>query len=352
MHFFTKKEPVRLANSNISKEPWGKFRDKNIYLFKMKNKSGAFVELTNYGATIVSVVVPDKHHVLGNVVLGFPELQGYIDDHCYLGSTVGRFANRISNAAFNLDQTRYQLEANDNGNTNHSASAGFNDKVFDYFVDDDRLIFRLLSADGSGGYPGNLVLEVCYQWTDLNELLIGYTAETDKKTIVNITNHSYFNLSGQNGNFFNHQLTINAEKIVEATEDFIPTGAIIEAGTFEFKSTKIADRIISKSNEPKGLNICYVLNNKNQAAVLLDPQSGRSLEIQTTYPGLMLYTGDYLKTAHAGHLGIPYQPFDALCLECQYYPDSPNQPGFPSTVLHPGGTYQESITYKFNTDLN
>ncbi|WP_214226291.1 aldose epimerase family protein [Pedobacter sp. B4-66] len=339
-----------MVNSRISRKLWGNFSDKNIYLFKIKNKSGAFVELTNYGATIVSIVVPDKNNTMVNVILGFPELQGYIDDDCYLGSTVGRFANRISKATFSIDEIWYKLEANDNGNTNHSASAGFNNKVFDYTIEDDKLILSLLSKDGDGGYPGNLLLKVCYQWTDLNELLISYTAETDKKTIVNITNHNYFNLSGGGSNFFNHELTINATSIVEATDDFIPTGAIVAAGDIEFKSTKMADRITDYLNKPKGLNICYVLNIKEKAATLRDPQSGRSLEIYTTYPGLMLYTGDYLRTKHPGHLGVPYKPFDGLCLECQYYPDSPNQPDFPSTILHPGHIYQERITYKFSTE--
>nr|WP_068887038.1 aldose epimerase family protein [Pedobacter panaciterrae] len=325
-------------SSNISRKPWGNYKNKDIYLFKIENKTGAFVELTNYGATVVSIVVPDKNNTLGNVILGFPELQGYLDDDCYLGSTVGRFANRIAGAAFNLDGIDYQLEANDNGNSNHSASAGFNNKVFDYIIDDDRLVFRILSEDGEGGYPGNLTLEVCCQWTIDNALLITYTAVTDKKTVVNITNHCYFNLSAVAGrNFLNHQLTINAESMLEAGADYIPTGRIVKTDPTQL-------------NDLKGINTCFVLNQQDVAATLKDPDSGRILKIHTSYPGLMLYTGDYLKSQFYGHLGKTYKPLDGVCLECQYYPDSPNHINFPSTILEPDHLYQESITYKFSTE--
>ena len=325
-------------SSSISRKSWGNYKNKDIYLFRIENETGAFVELTNYGATVVSIVVPDRNNRLGNVILGFPELQGYLDDTCYLGSTVGRFANRISKASFNLDGIDYHLEANDNGNSNHSASAGFNSKVFDYIIDDDLLIFRILSEDGEGGYPGNLTLEVCYQWAPDNSLLITYTAVTNRKTVVNITNHCYFNLSaGDRSNSLKHRLTINAESVVEAGTDHIPTGRISRTRTTQI-------------NNLKEINTCYVLNDQNVAATLTDPDSGRKLEIATSYPGLMLYTGDYLESQHVGHSGKPYKPLDGLCLECQYYPDSPNHSNFPSTILEPDHLYQESITYKFSIE--
>jgi aldose 1-epimerase len=324
-------------SSSISRKSWGNYKNKDIYLFRIENENGAFVELTNYGATVVSIVVPDKNNWLGNVILGFPELQGYLDDTCYLGSTVGRFANRIGGASFNLDGVDYILEANDHGNSNHSASTGFNSKVFDYIIDDDLLIFRILSEDGEGGYPGNLTLEVCYQWTLDNTLLITYTAVTDQKTVVNITNHCYFNLSVTGHNSLNHRLTINAESMLEASADYIPTGRIIKTNATQLKDLK-------------AINTCYILNEQGAAAMLTDPNSGRKLEISTSYPGLMLYTGDYLESQYNGHSGKPYKPLDGLCLECQYYPDSPNHSNFPSTILEPDHLYQESITYKFSIE--
>ncbi|NQX56011.1 aldose epimerase family protein [Pedobacter panaciterrae] len=324
-------------SSSISRKSWGNFKNKDIYLFKIENKTGAFVELTNYGATVVSIVVPDKNNGLGNVILGFPELQGYLEDICYVGSTVGRFANRIARASFNLDGIDYQLEANSNGNSNHSASAGVNSKVFDYIVDDDRLIFKILSKDGEGGFPGNLTLEVCYQWTSDNALLITYTAITDRKTIVNVTNHCYFNLSAiADRNFLNHRLKINAKSMLESAADYIPTGRLVRTNGSEL-------------NDLKGINTCYVLDKNGAAATLVDPESGRVLDVYTSYPGLMLYTGDYLESRCNGHLGEPYKPLDGICLECQFYPDSPNHPSFPSTILKPDHLYQESITYKFST---
>jgi len=324
--------------SSLSWKSWGTYENEDVYLFRIENRTGAFVELTNYGATVVSIVVPDKNKKLGNVILGFPKLQNYIHDTCYLGSTIGRFANRIAGAGFNLDGINYQLEANDNGNSNHSASAGFNSKVFDYLIDEDRLIFRILSRDEEGGYPGNLTLEVCYQWTNDNTLLITYTAVTDKKTVVNITNHCYFNLSAiASRNILGHQLAINTESMLEAGTDYIPTGRIVKTDAAHLTSLK-------------EINTCYVLNKPGVAATLKDPDSGRILKIHTTYPGLMLYTGDYLESKSNGHLGKPYEPLDGICLECQYYPDSPNHSNFPSTILEPDHLYQESITYKFSTE--
>ncbi|TCD00078.1 aldose epimerase family protein [Pedobacter psychroterrae] len=339
---------------NITKKRWGSVDGQEIHLFRLDNSNGSYVELTNYGATVVSVYVPDKQGKLQNVVLGFNSLAGYLQDNCYIGATVGRFANRIANARFTLDGVNYLLEPNDGVHTNHSASAGFNDKVFNYNYTDGCLVFKYLSPDMFGGYPGNLDFEISYQWTAGNELRIIFKACTDRKTVVNFTNHCYFNLAGTAQKIFDHRLTIQSGSIVEAGADYIPTGRIIDAGQLSFQNTRIVDRMTAVQSHIKGLNVCYVLDcyepKKQQlAAVLTEHYSGRELAVYTTYPGIMLYTGAYLDSKVPGNRHVTYQPFDGLCLECQYFPDSPNQPDFPSTVLLPGEVFEETITYAFNT---
>ena len=333
----------------ITLEKFGIYNDKQLLLFTLKNADGAFIQFTNYGATIVSVVVPGRNGELEQVIAGFGEPEGYLVDKCYIGSTIGRFANRIGNAAFKLEGNQYHLEANDNANSNHGGNSGYNLRVFDYKIEDDKLIFILHSPDGDGGFPGNLELTVTYQWTENNQLKITYLAETDQLTIANFTNHAYFNLSGKVGSILEHQLTIYADQVLETDKEYIPTGKIIKAGKTTFLSDRISDKI--KENNGEGFNHYYILNNQDDnirlAAVLDDEDSGRRLNVYTTYPGLMFYTGDFLESIHPGHLGKPYKPFDGLCLECQFYPDAPNHDSFPSTVLKPGEQYKEEIIYEF-----
>jgi aldose 1-epimerase len=333
----------------ITLENFGIHNDKELLLFTLKNADGAFVELTNYGATIVSVVVPDRDGESEPVVHGFDEPEGYLADNCYIGSTIGRFANRIGNAAFELDGKQYYLEANDNANSNHGGSSGYNLRVFDYKIEDDKLSFTLFSPDGDGRFPGDLELTVTYQWTENNQLKITYLAETDQSTIANFTNHAYFNLSGNGGSMLNHQLTIYADQVLESDKEYIPTGKVITAGKRAFSGDRIVDKI--KENNEEGFNHYYILNNQDDnirlAAVLDDEGSGRRLNVYTTYPGLMFYTGDFLESTHPGHLGKSYKPLDGLCLECQFYPDAPNHGSFPSAVLNPGEQYREEIIYEF-----
>jgi aldose 1-epimerase len=347
-------ERNRILTMAITKSYWGNVDGREIELFKLSGDGGSYVELSNYGATVVSINVPDRNGKLQNVILGFDSLEGYLRDTCYIGATIGRFANRIANASFVLDGVDYQLERNDGVNTNHSASSGFNYKVFDHHVDNDELIFRLLSPDEDGGYPGNLSFEIGYRWTGANELKMRFKATTDKPTVVNFTNHCYFNLSGSTKKIFDHRLTIDADKVVEANDDYIPTGSIIDSGELSFDNMRVADRMTAAESDIKGLNICYVLNAsqdniERRAAVLTEDLSGRRLTVYTTYPGLMLYTGAYLNSRTPGSHKILYQPFDGMCLECQYFPDSPNQPGFPATILRPGEILEETITYLFDT---
>lgn len=321
----------------------------------MVNRKGAYIEVSNYGATLISIFVPDKEDKLENVILGFPQLQGYINDQGYLGSTVGRFANRIGKATFNLDGKKIELEQNDGTNSNHSGSAGFHKKVFSCQINGDVLIFSLLSADGEGGFPGNLKVEVHYQWNDENELKIDYFGLTDLNTVFNLTNHSYFDLSSGRSRIFDHHLSIFSDQIVQAGADYIPTGEIVaadEANTFI--DTRLEDKITQTKGSIKGWNICYVLDADRQksglpAALLVDPISGRRLSLHTSYPGLILYTGDYLNTTDPGHNGNLYKPFDGMCLEAQFFPDSPNHPTFPPAKLYAGEIAHHYILFKFDT---
>ncbi len=333
----------------ITFRSFGASQERELVLFKLTNKNGCYAELTNYGAAIVSIVVHDKYGKPGNVVLGFNQPQGYLDDTCYIGSTIGRFANRIANARFILDGKQYRLDANDNGNSNHGGSSGFNFRIFDYEIAGESLIFKLTSIDGDGGFPGKLDLQVVYEWTDSDQLKITYLAGTDKPTVANFTNHAYFNLSGKAGSMIDHHLTINGDMILEADKSYIPTGQVISAGLKRF-----CDDVIGKKMHEcgiKGFNDYYILNDGGaglkQAAILVHPASGRVMNIYTTYPGLMFYTGDYLESVYPGHWGKPYRSFDGLCLECQLYPDAPNHPHFPSARLYPGEAYHHQIIYEF-----
>lgn len=342
-----------MGNNLISRIPWGKYQGKEIFLFRITDRKGAYVELTNYGASVVSVVVPDKHDSFGNVVLGFPMLQGYLDDECYLGSTVGRYANRIANGKFRLNGVDYQIETNDGLHSNHSGSSGFNAKVFEEEIKENEISFSFLSEDGDGGFPGNLRVVVSYSWIDM-ELRIKYTAETDQNTIVNITNHSYFNLTAGQENIFRHELTIHANEYLPMNADYIPTGEILNDEAMIFSKTSIGSKL-QTGHVFKGLNTCYALKQADKSArdpvaELYDPVSGRSLEVFTSYPGLLCYTGDYLSSTTPGHYSAAYKPFEGLCLECQYFPDSPNHLNFPSSVLEAGKLYHESISYKFNVE--
>lgn len=337
----------------ISEQHWGVHNNREVFLFTLRNSSGAFVQLSNYGAVLVAVYVPDLNGKLDNVVLGYPDLQGYIEDTAYIGATIGRFANRIGGSAFELDGVRYQLEDNDKGNSNHGGSSGFHARVFDAEVSGDQLILSLRSADGEGGYPGNLNFRVSYQWTEDNRLVIDYAADSDRRTIANFTNHAYFNLSGGGEKIFDHRLTIFAGELLEAGADYIPTGCVVPVNELKFDQHLIRERIKVTEVSVEGLNVCYVLNDGDgqlkTAALLQEGKTGRSLEVFTSYPGLMLYTGDFLSSIQAGQGGEPYQPFDGLCLECQYFPDSPNQPLFPSVILNQGEVFRHRIVFKFST---
>lgn len=326
--------------SVISKQDWGVYEHHAVSLFRIKNSRGAYVELTNFGASIVSVVVPDRTGHFDSVVLGFPQLQGYIEDTCYLGATIGQYANRIAFAEFELEGHQYCLEPNDGHHTNHGGTDGFHKRMFSATVNDHSISFHLISPDGAGGFPGNLRFSVHYSWNDANELIIQYQATSDKKTLLNVTNHAYFNLSGGKTTIQSHNLEVYASHVLEATADYIPTGIRKPYPNPAFSNIKELNQyhILPETTQPR----------RKKAALLHHAGSGRTLEVYTTYPGLMVYSGDFLTSDAPGHAGRPYGPLDGLCLECQYFPDSPHHPGFPSTVLDAGVVYQEQIVYKFN----
>lgn len=331
-----------MTNNKITYKHWANYNGMDVFLFKIQNENGAFVELTNYGATLVSIVVPDASGKHGNIILGFDSFEAYLEDRCYIGSTIGRFANRIANARFNIDGKVFNLEKNDGENTNHSGTQGFHNKLFNFSIQNNELHLHLTSPDGEGGYPGNLSLDVSYSFTEDNQLQIQYMAETDQKTFVNFTNHAYFNLNNEASGTFGHQLKIASDRVLESTADHIPTGRILPSGAMTFSGQTIDDCLIDTGLS--GFNTFYVFDQSledDKVAVLSHSASGRLMEISTSYPGLMFYTGDYLE-------GF-YKPFDGLCLECQFFPDSPNHKQFPSTTLEPGEQYKQYIHFKFDT---
>lgn len=333
--------------NKIAYEPFGVCDGKEIFKFKLTNVHGNYVELLNYGAIVKSIVVPDKNGIKENVVLGFSTLDGYLQDASYIGATVGRFANRINNAEFSIENKTFYLDKNDGKNNNHSGSAGFNIKIFDFSVNEDSVVFSLESKNEEGGFPGNISAKIIYKWTDKNELKIEFLAVADEPTPLNFTNHSYFNLSACAEKIHHHKLNIQSTKILESTPDYIPTGKIIPADNYLFFNYKLTD--VMQNN---GLNIYYVFDrnaaNENAVCELFEEKSGRLMRVYTSYPGVQLYTGDYLNSATIGEHSKKYKSFDGLCLECQYYPDSPNHANFPNTIFEAGQIYNETITYAFD----
>ena len=334
-------------NNKIVYEPFGVCDGKEIFKFKLINVHENSVELLNYGAVVKSIVVPDKNGNKENVVLGFPSLEGYLKDTSYIGATVGRFANRINNAEFSIENKTFHLDKNDGKNNNHSGSAGFNTKIFDFSVNEDSVVFTLESKNEEGGFPGNVSTKIIYKWTDKNELKIEFLAVADEPTPLNFTNHSYFNLSACAEKIHHHKLNIQSTKILESTPNYIPTGKIIPADDYLFFNYKLTD--VMQNN---GLNIYYVFDrnaaNENAVCELFEEKSGRLMRVYTSYPGVQLYTGDYLNSTIIGEHSKKYKPFDGLCLECQYYPDSPNHANFPNTIFEAGQVYNETITYAFD----
>ena len=349
------------GSTPVKREPFGKMADgKAVERFTLTNANGVVLQAINYGGIITSLRVPDRNGRLDDIVLGFDNLDGYLKDHPFFGAIIGRYGNRIAKGAFTLEGKTYKLATNNGVNHLHGGNKGF-DKVLwtaEPVAGRNAIAFTRTSPDGEEGYPGNLRVRVTYTLTDANELIVDYSATTDKATPVNLTQHSYFNLAGQaSGDILGHQLMINADRYTPVNDTLIPTGELAPvAGTpFDFrKSTAIGERINQKDAQltnGKGYDHNWVLNRKGDgrqlAARVVEPKTGRTLEITTTEPGIQFYSGNFLDGTLTGKAGAVYKHRTGFCLETQHYPDSPNQPKFPSTILKPGAEYKTSTVFTF-----
>jgi len=345
----------------VTSKSFGKLADgREVDLFILKNKSGAEVRLTNLGAAIVSIVVPDRGGSFGDVILGHDAPQGYVADHSYLGFIVGRYGNRIGKGKFSLNGKVYQLGINDGEHHLHGGVNGFHRKLWNVPASTDSSVsMRWISPDGDEGYPGKVTLDVTYTWNDNNELVIDYKGTSDAPTILNPTSHGYFNLTADPRNtILDHELLIEADRFTPSGSGSIPTGKIekVEGTPFDFRAwRKIGERIDAPFEQlqlAKGYDHNFVLNRYDKAihraAAVYEPKGGRLMEVFTDQPGIQFYSGNYLDGSIKGKGGIAYQRRSALCLEAQHFPDSPNQPQFPSVVLHPSETYRQTTTYRFS----
>jgi aldose 1-epimerase len=358
--------PQAEAKSKMQKQSFGKTEDgQQTDLYILTNKNGVEAAITNYGGTIVSLKVPDRNGKVADVVLGYDKVDDYAAGKAYFGAIIGRYGNRIAHGKFTLDGTTYTLPKNDGENTLHGGIKGFNKRI--WTANDvsssvgQALELTYLSRDGEEGFPGNLSVKVVYTLTDQNEIKIEYSATTDKDTVVNLTNHSYFNLAGQgSGDILQHQLMIQADRFTPVDATLIPTGELrsVKGTPLDFTdATTIGARIDQDDQQLKlgrGYDHNWVLNNGTSGSLSLaahayDPHSGRLLEVWTTEPGIQFYTGNFLDGTIRGKEDKVYNRRYAFCLETQHFPDSPNHSGFPSTVLKPGQQYRSTTTYKFST---
>jgi aldose 1-epimerase len=341
----------------VTTKDWGETDGKKVQLFTLTNKTGVTVTITNYGGIVTSWITPDKHGNKSSVVVGMESLAEYLKKPPYFGALIGRYGNRIGDAKFKLDGKTYTLAANNGKNNLHGGNKGFDKVVWDATPAADStpaLTLSYLSKDGEEGFPGNLKVTVVYTLTDDDALNIEYTAETDKATPVNLTNHSYFNLTGSTENtILNHSLMLVADHFTPVDTTLITTGEIkaVKGTPFDFtKAETIGARIDAVPGAaPGGYDHNFVLNRKDSsmqlAAVLTDSVSGRKLEVFTTEPGIQFYSGNFLDGTFVSG-GKPVKFRTALCLETQHYPDSPNKPNFPTTILQPGQKYHTVTTYK------
>jgi aldose 1-epimerase len=341
---------------SIIVEDFGKTPDgEQVSLFTLTNKAGLRAKITNYGGIVVSLEVPDKNGRFDDVVLGFDNLEQYFANVPYLGCIVGRFANRIAGGKFTLDDVEYTLAVNNGPNHLHGGIKGFNKALWDAQpIENDPsagLKLKYISGDGEEGYPGNLACTVIYRLTDENELKIDYHAQTDKPTIINLTNHSYFNLAGHDkGSILAHRLSINADHFTPSDETLKPTGQIVPVKDtpLDFTTrTAIGEQI----EQVGGYDNNYVLNNSDPkpalAAEVCEINTGRVMQVYTTLPGMQFYTGNFLGSSIKGKDGAVYDKHTGFCLETQHFPDSPNRDNFPSVVLRPDGEYKHTTSYKF-----
>jgi aldose 1-epimerase len=340
---------------SLMKEKFGTIDDKPVWLFTLKNVHNIMVKITNYGGIITSIVIPDKNGKPGDIVLGYDSLKPYIENNPYFGAIVGRYANRIANARFTLDKKTYTLPKNDGKNSLHGGVKGFDKVVWDAEEKQDSsqvsLVLSYLSRDGEEGFPGSLDVRVTYTLNNENELQTMIEATTYKSTPVNLCNHTYFNLRCADTSILGHRLMINSDRYTVVNEELIPTGELrsVTGGPMDFTApSSVGVRIDQVKG---GYDHNYVLLKQGSdlsfAARLEEQTSGRIMEILTTQPGIQFYSGNFLDGTIHGKQDKIYRQHYGLCLETQHFPDSPNQPTFPNTILRPGEKYREVTVYKF-----
>lgn len=350
------------AMNQINRQPFGQTPDgQQVELYTLRNSKGAEAKITTYGGIVTSLKVPGKNGKFDDVVLGYDNLAGYLKESPYFGSLIGRYGNRIANGRFELNGVVYSLATNNGPNALHGGLKGFDKVVWEPKVlatpEGPGLELRYVSKDGEEGYPGNLSVVAVYTLTENNELKLQYTATTDKDTVVNLTQHSYFNLKGE-GDILDHEVMIRADKFTPVDSTLIPTGELkpVEGTPFDFRQpTPIGARIDDSDEQLKfggGYDHNWVINKPSGELGLMarvhEPSTGRVLEVLSTEPGLQFYTGNFLDGTLTGKYGWVYKHRSAFCMEPQHFPDSPNQPNFPSVVLKPGETYRNTIIYRFS----
>ena len=349
---------TKLARAEFGKTPEGVA----VQIYTLTNSNGLEARIMNYGGIVVSLKAPDRKGAMEDVVLGFDTLAAYVNSPSpYFGALVGRYGNRIGHARFSLDGVEYKLAANNGENSLHGGTRGFNKAIWSpRELPDGGLELTYLSKDGEEGYPGNLKVIVAYHLTDANELKIEYAATTDKDTVLNLTNHSYFNLKGAgNGDILDHRVMLNADRFTPVDAGLIPIGELrpVNGTPFDFRKATAVGARIDQNDEQlklgKGYDHNWVLNKNGNgpalAARVEEPASGRVLEVLTDQPGVQFYTGNFLDGSIKGKGGKPYGHRSGLCLETQHFPDSPNKPKFPSTVLKPGQQFHSTTIYRFTT---
>ena len=341
--------------SKISTEPHAQGE---IEVFRLANAAGAYVDVCNIGAGITAVVVPDREGRMADVALGYRAYADYVGDGACFGKTPGRFANRIAGGRFTLDGKEYRLAVNNGPNHLHGGPTGFANRLWQGETTGDGVAFTRTSPDGEEGYPGNLACTVTYWWAKDDVCRIEYEAETDRPTVVNLSNHTYFNLKGQNGGYvMDHVMQVEADRYFRNTAQYVPDGAMlpVEDTPFDMRAPHRIDYAIDTPDPQlqimRGFSVCWVLRSQTgelaRAADLYSPRSGRGVETWTTEPGLLTYTGRGLNERMIGKNGVPLEKFGGMLLETLHFADSPNRPDFPSTVLRPGERYRSVTEFRF-----
>ena len=346
----------------MKREPFGNVSGESVEMLTLTNTNGIELRAITYGGIITSIKTPDRTGAMGDIVLGFNSIDRYQADHPFFGTIIGRYGNRIAKGRFTIDGKEYTLATNNGPNHLHGGNRGFDKRIWQAEVlppiaGQNSVAFSYTSADGEEGYPGKLIVEVTYTLNDNNELIVSYEARTDKATHVNLTQHSYFNLVGEgSGDILGHELTIDADRYTPVDATLIPTGVLapVEGTPFDFrKSTAIGARIEAADKQIKngqGYDHNWVLNGttgRRRAARVVEPKSGRTLEVATTEPGLQFYAGNFLDGTLTGNSGLPYGRRSGFCLETQHFPDTPNQKNFPTTLLKPGEQYKTETVFTF-----